>query len=218
LITQERQDYIKAIYQLQHEESPVRTTSIAEVLGVEPASVTGILKRLAELHLVNYARYKGVTLTEAGEKIALEVIRHHRLIELYLMQALGYSWDEVHEEAEQLEHAISEDFEDRIAEMLGEPTTDPHGAPIPTKDGQIQPLIGQRLSELQPGQAGHVRRVDDRDSNLLRYLDALGIRPGTHIRVTEVAPFGGPIHVCVGDAEHAIGSEAARQIYVEVTG
>jgi DtxR family Mn-dependent transcriptional regulator len=185
-------------------------------LGVEPASVTGIIKRLAELNLVNYERYKGVTLTEAGEKIALEVIRHHRLIELYLMEALGYSWDEVHDEAEQLEHAISDELEDRIAAALGEPTVDPHGAPIPTKDGKVQPLTGQRLSEVQAGQEGCVCRVDDRDPELLRYLDTLNIRPGTHIHVTEVAPFGGPVHIRVGDAEHAIGDEAARQIYVEV--
>lgn len=216
VLTKEREDYIKAIYQLQQGESPVRTTSIAKALGVEPASVTGVIKRLAELNLVVYQRYKGVTLTPQGEKIALEVIRHHRLIELYLMEALGYSWDEVHEEAEELEHAVSPRFIERVAAALDHPATDPHGAPIPTKDGRIGPQTGRRLSELSTGERGAIARVDDDDPDLLRYLGDLGIRPGAEIEVLDVAPPGGPIRVGVGGEQHTLGAQAAAHVFIEV--
>lgn len=216
VLTKEREDYIKAIYQLQQGESPVRTTSIAKALGVEPASVTGVIKRLAELNLVVYQRYKGVTLTPQGEKIALEVIRHHRLIELYLMEALGYSWDEVHEEAEELEHAVSPRFIERVAAALDHPATDPHGAPIPTKDGRIGPQTGRRLSELSTGERGAIARVDDDDPDLLRYLGNLGIRPGAEIEVLDVAPPGGPIRVGVGGEQHTLGAQAAAHVFIEV--
>lgn len=216
VLTKEREDYIKAIYQLQQGESPVRTTSIAKALGVEPASVTGVIKRLAELNLVVYQRYKGVTLTPQGEKIALEVIRHHRLIELYLMEALGYSWDEVHEEAEELEHAVSPRFIERVAAALDHPATDPHGAPIPTKDGHIGPQTGRRLSELSTGERGAIARVDDDDPDLLRYLGNLGIRPGAEIEVLDVAPPGGPIRVGVGGEQHTLGAQAAAHVFIEV--
>ena len=216
MITQEREDYLKAIYKLQAHESPVRTTAIAEALGVEPASVTGVIKRLADLHLLNYERYRGVTLTEAGEKIALEVIRHHRLIELYLTEALGYSWDEVDAEAEHLEHAISEQFEERIAALLGHPELDPHGSPIPTKDGDIQANKDIPLSELVVGQQAVISRVNDDDPDLLRYLADLNLRPQMGVEVVEVAPFGGPVHIRIGKSTHALGADAAAQVFVKL--
>lgn len=217
MITQEREDYLKTIYKLQQDESPVRTTSIAKALGIEPPSVTGVIKRLGELNLVNYEPYKGVTLTEAGEKIALEVIRHHRLVELYLIEALGYSWDEVHEEAEQLEHVVSDLFEERIAAALGHPEVDPHGAPIPTKDGKIAKDTGHLLSNLSEGQTGVVAQVNDDDPGLLRYLGSLGVVPGASVAVLAVAPYGGPISIKVEDETHDLGPEAAAHVLVEIS-
>lgn len=214
MITHEREDYLKTIYKLQQQESPVRTTALARALNIEPASVTGVIKRLSELKLVDYQPYKGVTLTEAGEAIALEVIRHHRLIELYLIEALGYTWDEVHEEAERLEHVVSDLFEERIAAALGNPEIDPHGAPIPTKDGQIAEEAGQPLDELDAGASGVVSQVNDDDPGLLRYLGGLDIRPGTRIEVLDIAPYGGPIRIKVNDQTHNIGPEAASHIFV----
>src|SRR3990172_2228408 len=155
------EDYLKAIYGLQEDAGKVSTNALAEKLGVSPASVTGMVKKLAEdrPRLVDYEKHHGVTLTPAGRKIALEIIRHHRLIELYLQQALGYSWDQVDAEAEKLEHVISEEFEDRIAAMLGQPEYDPHGDPIPTKEGIIAAPAGERLTDLTAGQRGRVARV-----------------------------------------------------------
>jgi DtxR family transcriptional regulator, Mn-dependent transcriptional regulator len=216
VITQEREDYLKTIYTLQAEEKPVRTNSIARALEVEPASVTGVIKKLSDIHLVEYEPYKGVILTPAGEKIALEVIRHHRLIELYLIQALGYSWDEVHEEAERLEHVVSDLFEERIVAVLGHPTTDPHGAPIPTKDGYIKETEGFSLDEISPGQSGIVTEVSDSNPELLRYLAEMGIRPSVRVTVNDVAPFSGPITLMVGDEQRTLGREAARSIVVRL--
>ncbi|MEJ2148392.1 MAG: metal-dependent transcriptional regulator [Chloroflexota bacterium] len=217
MITQEREDYLKTIYKIELEESPVRTTAIAKALGVEPASVTGVIKRLAELDLLEHQPYKGVTLTPSGRKVALSVIRRHRLVELYLTQSLGYSWDEVHDEAERLEHAVSDKFIERIATILGHPASDPHGAPIPTKDGTIAPRVGHPLSTLVAGQSGMVERVSDDDPALLRYLSTLGIQPGSAVRVRDVAPYGGPIHVRIDDNEHDIGIEAASHVFIELT-
>jgi DtxR family Mn-dependent transcriptional regulator len=215
-ITKEREDYLKTIYHLQHTESPVRTTSIARAIGVEPASVTGVIKRLAELGLVEYAPYRGVELTGEGTRVALEIIRHHRLIELYLIEALDYTWDEVHDEAERLEHVVSPLFIERISAALGHPGIDPHGSPIPTEDGRIGPLTGVPLTALTPGQGGRVVRVNDDEPDLLRYLGSLGIRPGVEIAVLEIAPFGGPIRVKVDRQKHALGPQAAANIYVEL--
>ena len=214
MITHERQDYLKTIYKLQQEESPVRTTILAKALDIEPASVTGVIKRLHELHLVEYEPYKGVTLTPSGEKIALEVIRHHRLIELYLIEALGYSWDEVHDEAERLEHVVSELFEERISAALGHPDIDPHGAPIPAKDGSITPREGISLDTVEIGRSGVIVQVDDDDPGLLRYLGKLGIRPGKKISVLKVEPYGGPITVMLEEKKHSIGPEAAKSVFV----
>ncbi len=214
MITREREDYLKTIYNLQQEDSPVRTTSIARALGVKPASVTGVIKRLAGLGYVQHEPYRGVTLTASGEKIALEVIRNHRLIELYLIGSLGYSWDEVHEEAERLEHAVSPRFIERIAALLGYPEIDPHGSPIPTQDGHVAHGSGLRLSELETGQHGTVERVSDDDPGLLRYLAGLGLRPGVRLTVLETPPYGGSIRIQVGDDEHHIGPQAALHIFV----
>jgi DtxR family Mn-dependent transcriptional regulator len=216
VITQEREDYLKTIYAIELEDSPVRTTAIAKALGVEPASVTGVIKRLAELDLLEHQPYKGVTLTPDGRKIALNVIRRHRLVELYLTQSLGYSWDEVHDEAERLEHAVSDLFIERIAARLGNPDSDPHGSPIPTKEGEVAPRVGDPLSILVAGQSGMVARVSDDDPALLRYLATLGIQPGAEVHVRDVAPYGGPIHVRIGDSEHDVGIEAASQVFVDL--
>jgi len=212
------EDYLKAIYELQIEHGKVSTNALADQLKVAPASVTGMLKKLAEdrPRLVNYERHHGVVLTPAGEKIALEVIRHHRLIELYLHQALGYPLDQVDAEAEKLEHVISEDFEDRIAKWLGNPEIDPHGDPIPSKDGKIAPTIGARLSQMEVGQKARVIRLRDDDPALLRYLAGLGVVLEATLTIIEKAPFGGPIHIRVGNATHALGKQVTDQVFVEV--
>ncbi len=213
------EDYLKIIYELQQASGKVNTTALAERLNVAPASVTGMIKKLAEdrPRLVNYERRHGVSLTPAGQKIALEVIRHHRLLELYLHQALGYAWDEVDAEAEKLEHVISEGFEDRIAALLGQPELDPHGAPIPTKEGTVAPLGGARLSQMEVGQQGRVVRVCDDDPALLRYLAELGIRPETAIAVVGRSPFDGPMHVRVGNrSPQALGKHVTDHVFVEV--
>lgn len=196
----------------------MRTTVLAKALNIEPASVTGVIKRLGELKLVNYEPYRGVTLTEAGEKIALEVIRHHRLIESYLIEALGYTWDEVHDEAERLEHVMSDLFEERIAAALGHPEVDPHGAPIPSKDGQIAAGRGMVLSDLKAGQKGTVAEVNDDDPGLLRYLGNLGIRPGETITVISVEPYGGPIRVRTESETFDLGPEAASHVVISLAG
>jgi DtxR family Mn-dependent transcriptional regulator len=212
--TQAVEDYLKTIYEIQREQGKVATTVLAERLGIAPASVTGMIKKLAGLHLVAHEPYQGVVLTEAGEKIALEVIRHHRLIERYLAEALAVPWDKVHEEAEKWEHVLSEDMEDRIDALLGHPTTDPHGAPIPARNGTLPPSANIRLADLQPGQSAIVAEVSDHDAALLRYVGSLGLYPGTQIHVVAVAPFNGPLTIRLGTAEHAIGREASSQIFV----
>lgn len=216
------EDYLKAIYELQEDMGLVSTNALAKKLEISPASVTGMIKKLADdrPRLVDYEKHQGVMLTPAGRKIALEVIRHHRLIELYLHQALGYKWDEVDAEAEKLEHVISEDFEDRIAAILGQPERDPHGDPIPRKDGTLPDPCGQPMSDLTAGQVGRVARVRDDDPALLRYLGAIGIVPDATIVVTEKSPFDGPLHVRVGQESgapaHALGKQVTDHVYVEV--
>ena len=212
--TQVVQDYLKNIYDLQREQGKVATTALAERLGVAPASVTGMIKKLASMHLVTHEPYQGVALTPAGEKIALEVIRHHRLIERYLAEALGVPWDQVHDEAEKWEHVLSEDMEDRIDAALGYPTTDPHGAPIPDRNGTIVRPASVRMADLQPGQSAVVAEVSDHDAALLRYVGSMGLYPGAEFQVVAVAPFSGPLTVRVGEAEHAVGREVAGHILV----
>jgi DtxR family Mn-dependent transcriptional regulator len=222
MISHAVEDYLKAIYELEEDFGKVSTTALADKLAVAPASVTGMLQKLAESRprLVNYERHHGVGLTPAGRKIALEIIRHHRLIELYLAEELGFAWDRVDAEAEKLEHVISEEFEDKIAERLGNPTTDPHGDPIPTKEGTVAEKSRITLTETTAGQTVRVARVRDDDPALLRYLAELGIIPDATVTVAEKAPFDGPLHVCVGSrseqATHALGKEVTDQIFVEV--
>jgi len=214
-ITPTIEDYLKAIYALQHEADAASTSQLAEHLGgLSPSSVTGMIKKLAELNLVRHAPYQGVQLTPAGEKIALEVLRHHRLIELYLVEALGYTWDEVHAEAEVLEHYISEKFEACIAERLGHPAFDPHGDPIPALDGELPTRAEQRLADGEPGMRVTVVRVSDQHVERLRYVAGLGIVPGAPLTVVEVAPFDGPISVRVGERVHALDRRLARRIFV----
>lgn len=209
------EDYLKTIYMLAEEESPVSTSRIAEARDVKPASVTSMLRRLAKLKMVNYEKHRGVSLTSAGEKVALEVIRHHRLLELYLMEALGFSWDEVHEQADALEHVISEKLAERIAAFLGHPTVDPHGDPIPAKDGTILAADMNPLALLPKGTRGHIARImDDANSEMLRYLADLGLTPGTAFEIEEIAPFAGPITLLVGGEKRVIGQKVAESILV----
>lgn len=222
MISHAVEDYVKAIYELEEDFGKVTTSALAEKLEVAPASVTGMIQKLAEAKpkLVKYERHHGVTLTPAGRKIALEVIRHHRLIELYLAEELGFAWDQVDAEAEKLEHVISEEFEDKIAERLGHPTTDPHGDPIPGKDGSVAEKSRTPLSTMPVGQTVRVARVRDDNPDLLRYLAELGIIPNALLTVAEKAPFDGPLHIRVCNraekTTHALGKEVTDQVFVEI--
>ena len=212
------EDYLKTIYKLELEESPVSTSRIAEARRVKPGSATSMIQRLNRLNLVNYQKHYGVTLTDAGREIALEVIRHHRLVELYLIEALGFSWDEVHEQADILEHVIGEKLEERIAAALNYPEFDPHGDPIPTKEGQIVSVDTQRLSTIPAGSTATISRIpDDADGELLRYLASLGLTPGANIQVAEIAPFDGPLTIILNDETLIIGNKVAESILVELT-
>ncbi|MFQ5409175.1 MAG: metal-dependent transcriptional regulator [Anaerolineales bacterium] len=218
-LSETAENYLKAIYQLRRPGEKVSTSALAQHFCVAPASATGMLKKLARERpaLVDYAPRYGVSLTELGENVALEVVRHHRLLESYLHEALGYSWDEVHAEAERLEHVISEQFEDRIAKHLGEPSFDPHGHPIPTRAGECADAPGDCLSGLEVGHSGRVTRVAaDDNPAMLRYLAELGIVPNARITVTAKAPFGGPLQVQVDDAEesHALGARVTDSVYI----
>ncbi|MCS7251081.1 MAG: metal-dependent transcriptional regulator [Anaerolineae bacterium] len=209
------EDYLRAIYILAEREGTVTTTRLAEYLNVAPPSVTGMLKKLARLRLVHYTRYRGVTLTRGGRRIALEVIRHHRLLELFLMEALGYDWDEVHAEADRLEHAISEALEERIAAMLGHPAYDPHGDPIPTRSGEIPIPASQRLSEVPLGMACEVLRVTD-EASTLRQAARAGLRPGVRVIVEGWVP-GAGLRVRVGEQAYEIRRGLAEHIFVRVS-
>ena len=213
-VTPAMQDYLKAVYRLR-DGGAVTTQRLAEELGVSGPSVTNMVKRLDELGLLRHARYQGVELTDEGARVALEVTRHHRLLELFLAETLGYPWDEVHAEAERLEHHISEEMEARIDAALGHPTVDPHGDPIPTRDGDVPGGPEARLLDLIPGEEGVVRRVSDRDPDRLRYLARLNLRPGATVRLLEALPFDGPLRVRVDDAEHVIGRTLAAAVRVE---
>jgi DtxR family transcriptional regulator, Mn-dependent transcriptional regulator len=218
-LSQAVEDYIKCIYRLETElEEGVSTTNIAESLGVSSASVTNMIKRLARMGLVKYESYYGASLTESGKKIALEIIRHHRLLELYLKEVMGYSWDEVHEEAENLEHHISERFEDKIAELLDNPTHDPHGDPIPSKDGVMPEMANQPLTEAREGNQLIIGRVLDQNPELLRYLEKIGLIPGVEVEIIEKAPFKGPVTVKIENREQVVGYEVAVNVYVMDSG
>ncbi len=216
MITQAVQDYMKAIYMVGLDEGPVTTTALAERLQVSAASATSMMKRLAEMNLVTHTPYQGVVLTHVGRKIALEVVRHHRLLELYLREVLGYSIEEVHAEAERLEHVISEEFEDRIDRALGFPTHDPHGDPIPTKSGEMPPHAWRSLADAEAGLRVVIRRVNDHDPGRLHYLRSLGLLPDVELEVIERAPFNGPlrIHLPATAGELHVGLELARSVFV----
>ena len=183
MLSESMQDYLKTIYQISQGASRVTTNALAEMLGVTAASVTGMLKKLADLKLVEYEPYQGVVLTLAGQKLALEVIRHHRLTELYLTEAMGFSWDRVHDEAERLEHAISEEFADKMSALLGDPQRDPHGSPIPSKDGVVASSSQVTLSGVAIGHTVRVERVNDEDAELLRELAGIGLLPGAIVKL-----------------------------------
>ncbi len=208
------EDYLKTIYLLQEREGAASITAIAAALEVTPASVTGMIKKLAELKLVRHTPYQDVALTRSGEKIALEMVRHHRLLELYLFQALGYSWDEVHAEADVLEHVISEAFEERMAARLGNPRVDPHGDPIPAKDGTVAALKERALLAMQPGESAQITHINDTHAEVLRHAANLGLTPATRLTLLDAEPFGGSLHVKIGKVEKSIGRELAAQIFV----
>lgn len=214
-ITHAMEDYLKSIYRLSQEMDTVTTQSIAEELGISGPSVTNMVKRLHDLKLLRHTRYHGVQLTPAGERVALEVLRHHRLLELYLAESLGYSWDQVHEEAERLEHHVSDELEARMDSVLGYPTTDPHGDPIPSREGTIASVSNRRLVDLRPGQEAVIERVSDRDPEQLRYLGSLGLFPGEKVRIVEQLPFDGPIRINVQGTEHIIGRPLAAAVHVQ---
>ncbi|MFZ0041722.1 MAG: metal-dependent transcriptional regulator [Solirubrobacteraceae bacterium] len=211
------EDYTKAIYALQlRAEAPVSTNALAERLGVTAASASGMVKRLGELGLVSHRPYHGVALTAAGRRMALEVIRHHRLLELYLVESLGLPWDRVHQEAEVLEHVLSEELEELIAAKLGDPTVDPHGDPIPSRDLIITETATESLQSLEPGVSGVFARVSDSDPEMLRYLAERGIAPGDRFEVVERQPFGGPLFVRFGEQVHPLGGDLARAMRVDL--
>ena len=206
--------YLKTVYLLREREGAATTTGIAAALEVTPASVTGMIKKLAELKLVRHVPYQGAELTRSGEKIALEMVRHHRLLELFLMEVLGYTWDEVHAEADVLEHVISEEFEERMAARLGYPAVDPHGNPIPAKDGTFMALKERALLSMQPGESAQITHLNDTYSEMLRYAASLGLMPTTRLTLIEVEPFGGSLRVRIGKAEKSIGRDLAAQVFV----
>ena len=218
------EDYLKAIYELQEMSSlPATTNAIAERLDIAPPSVSGMLRRLAGLELLVYERYKGVSLTASGRRAALRMLRRHRVIEAYLADRLGYAWDMVHAEAERLEHAASDELIDRMARALGEPATDPHGAPIPTRDGMLVITPTRMLAEQPLGARARVANVGDEDGEMLRYLAGLEIRPGAQVTIVARAPFDGPVTVEVSgrgakaERTHVLGHTVARAVMVDAT-
>ena len=214
------EDYAKAIYALQSRcgGDPVSTTHLAERLGVTPASASAMVKKLAELGLADHVPYRGVGLTDDGRRLALEVLRHHRLLETYLVEHLGVPWERVHEEAELLEHVLSEYLESRIAAKLGDPKVDPHGDPIPTEALAIEEGDSRALADLEPGDVGRFTRVSDSDPEMLRYLRNRGIGIGEELEVLDRQPFGGPLTVRFGDDLHVLGGGLARAMRVERAG
>ncbi|HEX8849916.1 MAG TPA: metal-dependent transcriptional regulator [Gemmatimonadaceae bacterium] len=216
-LTAPAEDCLKAIYDLERSShgAAVTTNDLAHRLDLAAASVTGMVKRLADQGLIDHAPYRGVRLTESGRRAALRTLRRHRVIETYLVQVLGFGWDRVHAEAERLEHAASDELVDRMAATLGDPATDPHGAPIPTREGGIaEGPAGRALSELAAGERGVVARVEDEDADRLRYLASLGVVPGVAVEVVERAPFGGPVSLRVAGESRLIGPQLAEQVMV----
>jgi DtxR family transcriptional regulator, Mn-dependent transcriptional regulator len=213
------EDYLKVIYEIERHAGAAGTNDIAQRLSIAPASVSGMVRRLADQGLLEHERYRGVRLTDVGRRVALRTIRRHRVIEAYLTHALGYPWDLVHGEAERLEHAASDELIDRMATAIGEPSTDPHGAPIPTREGEIDE--GPRLAtiaDLIPGERGRVVRVSDDDAPRLRYLGEVGLTPGAWAVLVSRAPFGGPLVLLVDGVERLIGPALAGTVMIEQPG
>jgi DtxR family transcriptional regulator, Mn-dependent transcriptional regulator len=216
------EDYLKAIYDLERDAHPAATNDIAERLAISPASVSGMMRRLAEQGLITHEPYRGARLTADGRRAALRTLRRHRILECYLTEVLGYPWDRVHDEAERLEHAASEELIERMADALGDPVQDPHGAPIPSREGVVEETTRRTLADVVAGENVRVRMVMDDDGERLRYLAELGIRPGSIIRLLDRAPFDGPITLWVGDGSggvtRAVGPALAAQVFVESLG
>ena len=209
------EDYLKAVYKLEEREGPpVSTGDVAEIMDVSGASASNMIKRLDDLDFLTYEAYEGATLTDPGRTVALEVIRHHRLLELYLKEVMGFSWDEIHEEAEILEHHISERFEDRIEEMLGHPERDPHGHPIPARDGTVDELPTRSLADLTTGDRAHIDHIADESGELLDLLEQRGLLPGASVEVVDARPLDGLLVVAVDETEQLIGTPVARKVVV----
>lgn len=219
-LTRVIEDYLKTIYDLTVSSERATTNQIAERMGVTPASVTNMIQKLSNTHppLLDYRKHRGVKLSPEGEKVALEIIRHHRLLEMFLQQTLGYSWDEVHEEADRLEHVISEEMEERIAMSLGDPLLDPHGDPIPTRDLKLPESSEVTLSQLRPTQEALVHRVRDSDPELLRYLSELGIIPEARLKILDYSPFDNNLQVKMEGQEESVvlGPRVTSQVFVEI--
>lgn len=216
MVTRSAEDYLKAVYALGDMRSRATIGRVAARLGVKPASASGMVRKLVDRGLLTHPPYAEISLTERGKVIALAVLRRHRVIESYLASRLGYSWDRVHAEAERLEHAASDDLVDRMAELLGGPQKDPHGAPIPARDGSVDDTIYRSLDSLEPGDAGCVIRVLNDDAAMLRHFGELGLRPGASVFVDSRAPFGGPITFEVGGRRQAIGPLLAAQVLIDM--
>ncbi len=211
-LTRSVEDYLKAIYQLSPEGRPASTSEIANLLALSPPSVTGMVKRLSEHGLLEHIPYRGVQLTDEGRRAALRMVRRHRLIEAYLVEFLGYSWDTVHEEAERLEHAVSDTMVERMAGALGHPSVDPHGDPIPTADGSVHELACTALADVPVGETVEIRRVHESQPERLRYIGSLGLRPGVRVRVVDRQPIDDLVTIEVGNARQVIGRELGRAL------
>lgn len=214
-VTSAMEDYLKAAYHLETQGGPITTQRMAEELGLSQPSVTNMVKRLDDLNLVVHSPYRGIALTDSGRRVALEVIRHHRLLELYLSEALGFDLEQVHAEAERLEHHVSEELEARMERALGYPEFDPHGDPIPGRDGHLPTVNDTALTELPAGNTGQISRVSDRDPARLAYLTERGVRPGIRLSVLEQMPFEGPVRVDIEGAEHLLPHSVAMLVRVE---
>jgi DtxR family transcriptional regulator, Mn-dependent transcriptional regulator len=215
------EDYMKTIYELGSEtkETLITNSMIASRMRVTAASATNMIKKLTENELITHEPYRGVQLTEKGTRFALRILRRHRLLELYLVQELGFSWDQVHDEAERLEHVISDTFERKMDEKMGYPSLDPHGAPIPDGNGHIAESTSVCLTDMQPGQSGVVCSVTDKDPAMLRFLEGIGVNLGVHIEMVNKEPFGGSFMIRIGKAqEEPIGQRLANQIFVAMKG
>ncbi len=215
MISKQLENYLKTIWTLEKEHGSVTTKLVAQYMEISPASVTSMLKKLSGMKLIDYKPYRGANLTLRGEKVALEVLRHHRILELYLSEIVGLPLDQVHDEAEELEHALSEELEAILFEKLGQPKRDPHGDPIPSLNGDMV-TEGIRLLDANLGKSLIVIRVRDRKPQILRYLTTLGLQPGVEIILLEKLPFNGPIRIRVGDLEHTLGQEVSEEVFVSV--